>query len=129
MAEGASASTRPSIISPVVDFLCVGGLSLIVLVPLLLSGQDQLNFLNIGWLLWAQALVNYTHFMASYRIVYRDREMIRRHQWAAIWVPPSNVQGVAIKAQSAQSWLRLAPRRPCRPLRIPRHSEQRLRHL
>ncbi len=80
--------TRPaSIISPIVDFLCVGGLSLIVLVPLLLSGETELGFLNIGWLLWAQALVNYSHFMASYRIIYRDREMIRRHQWAAIWVP------------------------------------------
>src|SRR5258708_1269404 len=80
--------TRPaSIISPIVDFLCVGGLSLIVLVPLLLSGETELGFLNIGWLLWTQALVNYSHFMASYRIIYRDREMIRRHQWAAIWVP------------------------------------------
>src|SRR5205085_6662141 len=55
--------------------------------PLLLFGPDELTFLNVGWLLWAQAVINYAHFMASYRIVYRDRETIRRHRWAAIWVP------------------------------------------
>ena len=27
------------------------------------------------------------HFMASYRIVYRSREMILRHKWATIYVP------------------------------------------
>ena len=27
------------------------------------------------------------HFMASYRIVYRDREMIMRHKWASLYVP------------------------------------------
>jgi hypothetical protein len=75
-----------SIISPVVDFLCVGGLSLIVFVPLLLSGSD-LSLVSLGAVVWAQLLVNYAHFMASYRIVYRDRAMILRHKWATIWVP------------------------------------------
>jgi hypothetical protein len=79
---------RPAaILSPVIDLLCVGGLSLIVFVPLLLSGRGELDFVSIAALAWAQALVNYLHFMASYRMVYRDREMIRRHQWATIWVP------------------------------------------
>jgi hypothetical protein len=79
---------RPAaIISPIVDLLCVGGLSLLVLVPLLLTGVQQLTFVSIAGLVWVQALINYTHFMASYRIVYRDRQMIRAHPWAAIWVP------------------------------------------
>lgn len=79
---------RPaSILSPLVDLLCVGGLSIIVIIPLLLSGLEQLSFVTISGVLWAQALINYSHFMASYRIVYRDRQMIRRHQWAAIWIP------------------------------------------
>jgi hypothetical protein len=79
---------RPAaILSPIIDLLCVGGLSIIVFVPLLLLGGDQLGFVGIGAVVWAQLLVNMSHFMASYRIVYRDREMIRRHQWAAIWVP------------------------------------------
>ena len=76
-----------AIISPLVDLLCVGGLSIVVIVPLLLSGREELGFITIGALIWAQALVNYSHFMASYRIIYRGREMIRRHRWAAIWVP------------------------------------------
>jgi len=79
--------SSPSILSPVVDFLCVGGLSLIVLVPLLASGQAELGFVTIAALVWIQTLINTAHFMASYRIVYRDREMIMKHNWAAIGVP------------------------------------------
>lgn len=75
-----------SILTPVVDFLCVGGLSIIVLVPLLLSGA-ALSVQTLSIVLWPQVIVNYAHFMASYRIVYRDREMIMRHKWATIWVP------------------------------------------
>ena len=79
---------RPAaILSPTIDLLCVGGLSILVFVPLLLFGGDELGLVGIGAVVWAQLLVNMSHFMASYRIVYRDREMIRRHQWAAIWVP------------------------------------------
>ena len=82
------AKPRPAaILSPIIDFLCAGGLSIIVLIPLLLSGREDLAFINIGAVLWAQALINYSHFMASYRIIYRSREMIARHRWAAIWVP------------------------------------------
>jgi hypothetical protein len=79
---------RPAaILSPVIDLLCVGGLSMIILVPLLLSGRDQLDFVTIGALAWAQILVNMSHFMASYRIVYRDKAMILRHRWATLGVP------------------------------------------
>jgi len=83
-----AARPRPAaIISPVVDFLCVGGLSLIILVPLLLFGGDRLGFVELGTVVLIQLFINMSHFMASYRIFYRNREMIRRHQWAAIWVP------------------------------------------
>ena len=70
-----------------VDLLCVGGLSILLIVPMLLSGLENLAFLNIGALLWIQYLLNYSHFMASYRIIYRDREMILRHKWASIGIP------------------------------------------
>lgn len=83
----ASSPAAPAILTPVVDLLCVGGLSLLILVPLLASGVDTLGFVTIGVLAWGQALLNYTHFMASYRIVYRSREMILRHKWASIGVP------------------------------------------
>jgi hypothetical protein len=82
-------SARPtqSILSPTVDFLCAGGLALIVLIPLLAMGPEQLTFTQVGWALWIQTLINSAHFMASYRIVYRDKATIMRHKWAAIWVP------------------------------------------
>jgi len=83
----AASPPRAAIISPLVDLLCVGGLSILIIVPLLLSGQEQLGFATVGVLIWTQSLINYSHFMASYRIIYRDKEMIRRHKWAAIWVP------------------------------------------
>ncbi len=83
----AVAPRRAAILSPIVDLLCVGGLSIVVIVPLLVSDREELGFLNIGALIWIQALINYSHFMASYRIIYRDRQMILRHKWASIWMP------------------------------------------
>ena len=78
---------RPSIISPVIDFLCVGGLSLIVFVPLLLSGRSDLVLIGAGAQAWVATAINMPHFMASYRLVYRSRESILRHRWASIYVP------------------------------------------
>ena len=89
-----STKTRPSagpstasIISPLVDFLSAGGLSVIVFVPLLLSGRTDLVFVGAGVQAWLAATINMPHFMASYRIIYRSREMILRHRWASIYVP------------------------------------------
>src|SRR5215216_2906653 len=77
----------PSILSPVIDFLCVGGLSLIVFVPLLLSGRSDLVLIGAGAQAWLAATINMPHFMASYRLIYRSRDMILRHKWASIYVP------------------------------------------
>jgi hypothetical protein len=74
-------------LSPIVDFLCVGGLSLIVFVPLLLSGRSDLLLIGAGAQAWVGTAINMPHFMASYRMVYRSREMILRHRWASIYVP------------------------------------------
>jgi len=60
----ASPAASPSILSPAVDFLCVGGLSVIVLLPLLLSGKAELGFVTIAALVWVQTLINTAHFMA-----------------------------------------------------------------
>jgi hypothetical protein len=88
--SGSPAVARPrpaAILSPVIDVFCVGGLSILVLGPLLLSGMDQLGFVSLATLAWAQILINMSHFMASYRIVYRSKAMILRHKWAALGVP------------------------------------------
>ncbi len=82
----ASAPRSTSILTPIVDFLCVGGLSIIVFIPMLLSGQP-IDWVTIGTVAWAQLVINYAHFMASYRIVYRDKETILKHKWATIGIP------------------------------------------
>jgi hypothetical protein len=78
---------RASVISPVVDLLCVGGLSLIFFIPLLLSGRRDLLLIGVGAQAWLATLINMPHFMASYRLVYRSRESILRHKWASIYIP------------------------------------------
>ena len=74
-------------LTPTIDFLLVGGLSLIVLVPLLLSGRTDLVLIGAGAQAWLAASINMPHFMASYRLIYRSRTMILRHKWAAIYLP------------------------------------------
>jgi len=85
--SSSAAAPRPAIISPLIDALCVGGLSLLLLLPLLLSGRADLVIVGVGMQAWIAALVNMPHFMASYRLVYRNRETINAHRWAAIYVP------------------------------------------
>ncbi|MGQ0701800.1 MAG: hypothetical protein ACT4PM_01550 [Gemmatimonadales bacterium] len=83
----AETARPPAILHPVIDLLCTGGLSILVIVPLLMSGRTDLAFLSVPVIVWAQYVLNYSHFMASYRIIYRDRAMILRHQWASIGIP------------------------------------------
>jgi len=70
-----------------VDALATGGLSLLVLVPLLVLGRTDVLLLTAGVQAWIGALVNMPHFLASYRMVYRTRASIRAHPWASIYVP------------------------------------------
>jgi hypothetical protein len=99
----ADSARAPSILNPIIDFLCVGGLSLIVFVPLLLSGRSDLVLIGAGAQAWLAATINMPHFMASYRIIYRSREMIRQHKWASIYVPAILVVYSAIALWEAQS--------------------------
>ena len=83
-----SVTSRPkAILSPTIDLLLVGGLSLIVFVPLLLTGRSDLVLIGAGAQAWLAAAINMPHFMASYRLVYRDRASILQHKWASIYVP------------------------------------------
>jgi len=87
MSAPASTPSRSSIISPWVDALAIGGLSLLLFVPLLLSGRKDLILVSPGAQAAIAALVNMPHFLASYRMVYRSKEMILRHKWASIYIP------------------------------------------
>jgi hypothetical protein len=59
----------------------------IVFVPLLLSGRSDLLLVGVGTQAWVGTAINMPHFMASYRLVYRDRRTILQHRWASIYVP------------------------------------------
>lgn len=84
---GTTAAPKAAMISPLVDGLCIGGLSLLVLLPLVLTGRADLILVSAGVQAWMTALINMPHFLASYRIVYRSRESIKAHPWAAVYVP------------------------------------------
>jgi len=105
MAHAAAPPSPPrAIVSPLVDTLSVGGLSMLVFIPLLLSGLDDLTLLvSFSLVAWTQAIVNYAHFMASYRIVYRSREMILKHKWASIGVPLILLAAAVVAMQEARA--------------------------
>ena len=87
MSAPASPPSRSSIISPWVDALAIGGLSLLLFVPLLLTGRKDLILVSPGAQAAIAALVNMPHFLASYRMVYRSKDMVLRHKWASIYIP------------------------------------------
>lgn len=78
---------RPAILTPALDLLAVGGLSILLLVPLILSGRTDLVIVGVGAQAWIATTINMPHFMASYRLVYRDKATILKHKWASIGVP------------------------------------------
>jgi hypothetical protein len=95
-------SRSPAILSPALDLLLVGGLSLLIFVPLLLSGRTDLVLIGAGAQAWIATLVNMPHFMASYRLVYRSREMILKHKWASIYVPAILLAYIALALWKAK---------------------------
>ena len=79
----------PSITTPTFDVVMTGGLSLVVMSAILAwsfaSGQEA-GFVNGEWLV-PMILVNATHFMASYRLLYVSKAEILDNRWSAIYVP------------------------------------------
>ena len=57
------------------------------MVPLLMTGRTDLVLLGAGAQAWLATAINMPHFMASYRLVYGSRTMIRSHMWAAVYLP------------------------------------------
>jgi hypothetical protein len=78
---------RAALVSPGVDALLIGGGSILFLLPLLLFGNSPSFLFDPGFQTVLAVLINVPHFMASYGIVYRSKEMILKHPWAAIHVP------------------------------------------
>jgi hypothetical protein len=91
------------IISPTVDLLAVGGLSLLVFVPLLLSGRRDLVLVSPGVQAWLATLINMPHFMASYRLVYASRSSMMKHKWASMYVPAILLAYIGVTLLSADA--------------------------
>ena len=82
--------------------MCVGGLSLVVMIPMLLSGRSDLVLIGAGAQAWLATAINMPHFMASYRLVYGSRAMIAKHKWAAIYLPLIMLVYMAVAVWQAQ---------------------------
>ena len=85
--------SKSAIISPSVDFLCCGGLSIIAVAGLfvysLIAPDSELfsRGLQLRDILILGTWINAPHFMASYRLLYRTRTRIVQHKWASMYVP------------------------------------------
>jgi hypothetical protein len=99
---GRPPASPAAILSPSLDLLLLGGLSLVVFVPLLLSGRSDLLLIGAGAQAWVATVINMPHFMASYRLVYRSREMILRHKWASMYVPALLLLYIVLAVWQAQ---------------------------
>lgn len=87
-APGAPQTKTPrALLLPSVDLLLTGGASLIVLAVILAMGIHPLNRFDLGTLVVFGILINWPHFIASYRLLYATNERVQRHRAASIYVP------------------------------------------
>jgi hypothetical protein len=83
------AQRSPAIATPAVDLLATGGLSILAMGALLAWAflfDGSLDFVAGDWIVLL-ILINSTHFMASYRLLYVGRDEILESRWSAIYVP------------------------------------------
>ena len=78
-----------SLITPVIDLLCGGGFSILLMGLLLALVHTPLaaSEFQVENMVLVSAIVNWPHFMVSYRLLYTSAETVRRYQWAAITFP------------------------------------------
>lgn len=80
---------QPAITTPFWDAFLTGGVSILgmsgVLAYLLVAGRP-IAFADADWIALT-ILVNSTHFMASYRLLYSSRAEIAAHRWSTLGVP------------------------------------------
>jgi hypothetical protein len=78
---------RREIISPKADSWLVGGASIVVLSVLAALSFWGSNELILQKFLILTVLVNGTHFLASYRLLYSSRKFALSYPWASIYMP------------------------------------------
>ena len=94
--------TSRAMITPFIDGLFGGGLSIVLVVALIVAkifnpGMQFLR-LEIGLLIifYLNLVINWPHFMASYRILYADQKSIREHSFVSIFMPMSFLLLIAV---------------------------------
>ena len=87
-----AARATKAIITPRVDAICSGGLSLVVSLFVIFygliteAGMGQM-LVGIQLYLFTDLLINWPHFMASYRLLYAKQSNFRRHPLVTIAMP------------------------------------------
>ena len=80
---------RAAITTPFGDALLTGGVSIVAMgavLAYLLLFRGHVAFADADWIALT-ILVNSSHFMASYRLLYSSRSEIAAHRWSTIFVP------------------------------------------
>ncbi len=80
---------RAAITTPFWDAFLTGGVSIVgmgAVLAYVLLFQGQIAFSDADWIALT-ILVNSTHFMASYRLLYSSRTEIAAHRWSTIFIP------------------------------------------
>src|SRR5689334_7944892 len=83
---------RKAITTPALDLFCIGG-GLILVIAFVTLYQVPLDApitgvpISLAFMGGLHIVLNYPHFMASYRMLYQRPELITRHRWASTYVP------------------------------------------
>lgn len=87
MSSAASQSEAKAIIHPWIDGLAIGGLSIGFILYILIADPSW-NAIDVGEkFVVLSALLNWPHFMATYKMLYGSKETVERYPWSTIWMP------------------------------------------
>jgi len=86
MATQALLARKPAMLTPALDFLCVGGLSIFISLAVLLSGY-RLPLQYVWGMYLANFLINAPHFLVSYRLLYGNPQRRQDYQAVSLYVP------------------------------------------
>lgn len=82
-----------AIATPLIDFLCCGGASIVAVVGLFayawVEPESRLfrQGIELRDIIVLTLLINFPHFMASYRLLYQPKEQISKYSWASVYIP------------------------------------------
>jgi hypothetical protein len=90
--QGPTGALQPgsrSLITPLIDLLCGGGFSILLMGLFLALVHTPLTAMEfkVESIVLVSAIVNNPHFIVSYRLLYTSAETVRRYKWAAIYAP------------------------------------------